>query len=141
KAAVYDTAWGMYKANERVSLKIIGREVEPKELVLTFNGLTGCWQLVGEASEVALTEREAQVMELLEELGEADAQTVAKELEVSRPAARKLLERMREAGKLSVRVKPATKDGGTKKLYSLIEVTEVTKVTGVSGVTEGYSAH
>ena len=126
KAATYDTAWGFYKTDGRMTLKIVGRELEPREIILEFDSLTGCWQLIGDAQDVAASEREAQVVELLRELGEVDTTTVAKELEITRQGARKLLERMRDVGKLQARTLPASKEGGMKRLYSLVsEVTQV----------------
>jgi hypothetical protein len=133
KAATYDTAWGFYRTDGRMTLKIVGRELEPRELVLEFDGVTGCWQLIGDASDVVTSEREAQVLDLLAEVGEVDTQTVAKELEITERGARKLLERMRDAGKLQARTVTIPR-GGAKRVYAMRDaVPSVPNVPNANG--------
>jgi len=70
KAAVVDTAWGLYRyrGKREVSLKIIGRDVEEQELALQFDGLTGCWQCLGEAGAVRQGSEKDHVLRAITDL-------------------------------------------------------------------------
>lgn len=100
KSAVVDTAWGLYrKRGERgATLRIAGRDVDEQELALEFDPLTGCWQLLGDAREVASRSAQDEILGILQSLREADASLVAREAGLSRPTARKHLERLCETG-------------------------------------------
>ncbi|MBT4498512.1 MAG: AAA family ATPase [Gemmatimonadetes bacterium] len=54
KAAVLDAALGLYREPGRhgATLKVIGREIEERELALEWDGRLNCWQLLGPADEV-----------------------------------------------------------------------------------------
>ncbi len=71
KAAVADTIWGLYKEHGKVGarLAIIGRDVEEKTLALTWDWLTGCWHVEGDAYEIELTKRRLEILEALYSLG------------------------------------------------------------------------
>ncbi|MDH7489138.1 MAG: AAA family ATPase [Anaerolineae bacterium] len=100
KSAVVDTAWGLYrKRGERgATLRIAGRDVDEQELALEFDSLTGCWQLLGDAREVASRSAQEEILGILQSLREADASLVAKEAGLARPTARKHLERLCDQG-------------------------------------------
>lgn len=67
KAAVIDAALGLYKQQGKpgATLKVVGRDVEEAELVLSFDGVTGCWQLEGTAADVALRGNKTKVLDAL----------------------------------------------------------------------------
>ena len=71
KAAVADTLWGIYREQGRAGAKlaIIGRDVEEKTLALSWDWLTGCWQVEGDAYEIELTERRLEILEAGHNLG------------------------------------------------------------------------
>lgn len=71
KAAVADTIWGIYREQGKASAKlaIIGRDVEEKTLAMTWDWVTGCWQLEGDAFEIEITERRQEILEAGHGLG------------------------------------------------------------------------
>jgi len=54
KSAVADAIWGLYRerGQHQATLRVSGRDMGEREIALQFDGLTGCWQAVGEAGEV-----------------------------------------------------------------------------------------
>lgn len=70
KAAVVDTAWGLYRqrGKREVELKIVGRDVEETDLALRWDGLTRCWQCLGEAGDVRRDSFLGQVLGAIREL-------------------------------------------------------------------------
>ncbi len=79
KAAVTDTAWGLYKNNGRVGaeLAITGRDVEDATLKLTFDKRDWYWHCEGNADEIAMTETRQAILAAVEEFGEAQVKDVA----------------------------------------------------------------
>lgn len=119
KSGVLDTAWGLYR--ERMTgkgtLAITGRDVEEGELALQWDGETTCWQLRGDARQIAADDAAADVFKAIRILGgSADASSVAKEVGKSRIAARNALERLTNDGRLH---RAIVGDRGTV-VYSLI---------------------
>jgi len=68
KAAAIDCALGLYREQGRhgATLKIIGREVEERELALRWDGLTRCWQNEGEAGDVRKDSFKGEVIEAIQ---------------------------------------------------------------------------
>lgn len=89
KAAVADCIIGLYKerGKQGATLRIVGRELEDKALALTFDRLTCCWQLLGNADDVKKNTFQAEVLEAIQELlklGELPTSTrIAKHLDKS----------------------------------------------------------
>lgn len=52
-------------------MKITGRDVEERELALTWDTLTWSWQLVGNVTDLTLTERRQEILAALQQLGTA----------------------------------------------------------------------
>jgi len=79
KAAVADTAWGLYKNNGKpgAELGISGRDVIETVLKLTFDKRTWYWHCEGDAGEIAMTETRQAILEALQELGEAQVKDIA----------------------------------------------------------------
>ncbi len=86
KAAVIDTAWGLYKerGREGAMLEVPGRDIEPRELAIEFDGSSRGWQRMEGGEQDVRTEAEQEVYELLQEMGEADAGTLANGLSKDR---------------------------------------------------------
>lgn len=80
KAAVVDAALGLYREPGRrgTILKVVGRDLEERELALQRDALTRCWQLLGEADEVRQDTFKGDIVgaiQELEELGELPTTT------------------------------------------------------------------
>jgi DNA invertase Pin-like site-specific DNA recombinase len=123
KAAVIDTAWGLYKDRDKQSatLKVTGRDIDERELAVQFDGSTSCWWYVGEVDRPVRTEAEELAYKALEELGEADAGTLARELGKHRVTVREMLRRLETKGYVGSKVQPARKDRGKKVLFYILD--------------------
>jgi RecA-family ATPase len=100
KSAVVDTAWGLYRKRGEAgaTLRVVGRDVDERELALEFRAPTGCWKMLGDARDVAAKSAQDHVLSVLQMLKEGDANTVAREAELSRQTTRKHLERLCATG-------------------------------------------
>jgi hypothetical protein len=119
KAAVIDTAWGLYKDRGRqgATLKVTGRDIDERELAVHFDDYTICWQYMGNGQ--ARTTAEQEVYELLQEMGEADAGTLAQELSKDRSGVSKVLRRLRSKGQIASREVAASQGKGKKVLFHI----------------------
>jgi hypothetical protein len=75
KTAVIDTAWGLYKerGKQGATLMVTGRDIEERDLALSWDGLTCTWQCLGDAHDVREETVKGQILQAiddLEELGE-----------------------------------------------------------------------
>jgi hypothetical protein len=86
KAAVVDTAIGLYRerGKRECMLKIVGRDVDEQELIIEWDALCHCWQLIGEAGEVrknSVQQEILQAIDALHKLGElATTAAIAKSI-------------------------------------------------------------
>ena len=119
KSAVVDTAWGLYRKRGEAgaTLRVVGRDLDERELALEFRPGDGCWRMLGDARDVAAKSAREVVLGALRRLGEADAGAVAREAEVVRSTAIKHLERLCECGEAERRTETHKKN--TRVLYSL----------------------
>jgi hypothetical protein len=71
KAATADAILGLVRerGKQGAILRVTGRDVEEHDLALTWDRLTCCWQLLGDANEVARTRGYQEVLEALAALG------------------------------------------------------------------------
>ena len=71
KAAVADAALGIYRERGKTEavLRVTGRDVEDSETAIKFDPLTGCWQMVGDASGVRTESVQADILTAISELG------------------------------------------------------------------------
>jgi len=133
KAAVIDTAWGMYKGRGKkgATLKVRGRDMDDRELAVEFDRISNCWQYMGDAQGRARSEAEQEVYEALEEVGEATAGELARQLGKHRTTVRKTLKRLESRGQVGSRVVAATRAQGKKVLFYAPQDddTEVTEAT------------
>lgn len=83
KGALADCIWGLYKERGKAGAKlaITGRDVKERMLALTWDFLTGCWQVEGDADELALTERRQEIIEAIEALGPVGVVKIAKAID------------------------------------------------------------
>lgn len=79
KAAVTDTAWGLYKTNGKpgAELGVTGRDVADMTLKLNFDKRGWYWHCEGNAQEIEVTETRREILDALQELGEAQAKEIA----------------------------------------------------------------
>ena len=119
KSAVVDTAWGLYRKRGEAgaTLRVVGRDVDERELAMEFHAPTGCWRMLGDAREVAAKSAHEVVLGALRRLGEADAGSVAQEADVARSTAIKHLGLLCESGEAERRAETHKKN--TRLLYSL----------------------
>ena len=106
-----------------------GRDIEPHELAIAFDGSSNGWQRLCEAEvdvrtaplKAGLSAAEQEVYELLEEMGEADAGTLAKGLGKHRTSVLKTLKRLRAQGSVEAREVATHNRGGRKILFRIAE--------------------
>jgi len=70
KAAVCDCILGLYREQGKrgATLKITGRDIEERDLALEWDGLTCCWQSLGEAGEVKADSLKSDILQAIQEL-------------------------------------------------------------------------
>jgi hypothetical protein len=127
KAAVIDTAWGLYKERGRrgAMLEVTGRDIEPRELAIEFDGSSRGWQRMDDGElemrtaplRAGPSATEQEVYELLEEMGEGDAGTLAKGLSKDRSNAYRALKRLQAKGYVQSREVPAMQGSGKRVLF------------------------
>lgn len=73
KAAVVDTALGLYRERGKLGAKlaVTGRDVEERTLELTFDRQTGCWQLADDPTAAVVSPAKQELLEALADLGGA----------------------------------------------------------------------
>lgn len=79
KSAVADVVVGLFrKRGQRdVVLRAAGRDMEDRDLRVVFDHTTGCWQLVGDENELEVSDRQAEIVQVLRDLGEASNRRIA----------------------------------------------------------------
>jgi predicted ArsR family transcriptional regulator len=95
-----------------------------------FDDHTSCWQYMGDGQ--ARTMAEQEVYELLGEIGEADAGTLARELGKHRVTVRHTLLRLQSKGHVSTKEAPARQRRGKTVLFYIPEGTTETPQWPVS---------
>jgi hypothetical protein len=122
----------LYKSGEGHTLLAEGRDIIDTTLKLWFDPETWCFQLLKTDSRSEhRQEIEDTIIEIIGELGEADAATVGGQLGISRIAARDYLNSM--VAKKQLVSKQVKTDKARKVLFSLPDTpeTEVTQVTNL----------
>lgn len=71
KPGIADTIMGFYRSpgKKEWTLTVTGRDVEETELALSYDGLTACWQSLGDAESVRKDSVQAEVVAALTDLG------------------------------------------------------------------------
>jgi len=82
KTAVADVILALHteQGKRGASLKGRGREIDDVDIQLVFDNETFCWQSLGNSGELELSERKDEIMSALDDLGKAQAATVAKDI-------------------------------------------------------------
>ncbi len=77
-----DVVYALYteQGKKGATLKGRGRDMDDVDLALIFDPVTCCWQSQGDASEAKVKETEMEVINVLTDLGKAQAHTVARTL-------------------------------------------------------------
>ena len=82
-------------------------------------GVSWAWQWLDGAPAEARTEAGQEVYELLQEMSEADAGTLARQLGKQRVTVRDTLVRLGAKGHVASTVQPATKEGDKKRMFHI----------------------
>lgn len=100
KGAMADCIWGLYREPGKAGavLTIVGRDVIERNLALKWDVLTGCWQVEGDADEIELTQRRAEILDALESLGKSQLQDIVSEVGQDRSNVYKRLQDLVNAG-------------------------------------------
>jgi hypothetical protein len=71
KVGVADAAMGLYRrrGERTATLKVTGRDIDDREMIITFDRELCCWQYEGEAEQVKSNTVQAEILEALEQLG------------------------------------------------------------------------
>jgi hypothetical protein len=71
KSAVADAAWGLYREQgaHAATLRVTGRDLDERELAMSFDALTMCWQPEGEAGQVRHDSLQANILAAIRDLG------------------------------------------------------------------------
>ncbi len=103
KAAVTDTAWGLYKKQGRAGaeLGITGRDVADFTLKLTFDKRGWYWHCEGNADEIAMTETRQAILDTLAEFGEAQVRDIADAIGQNANHVRERLNEFAQEGKVT----------------------------------------
>lgn len=79
KAAVLDTAMGLYRDPDKKSLRLLaeGRDIERVDITIRFDSVSGCWQSEGETESYIKGEREREVLSALCQMGTANLKDIS----------------------------------------------------------------
>jgi hypothetical protein len=122
KAAVVDAVLGLYqeKGKHEAELRITGRDIEARELALTWDVNLCCWQYRGDADGVRANSIKGEVFQAirqLQELGELATTTrIAGHLDRDKGNVSRILAELLAAGKIS-----KGKKRGNQQPYRIVE--------------------
>ena len=106
KAAVADSAIGLYKQQgiKGATLKARGRDMEDKELALEWDGLTCCWQNLGNAGDVREDTLKGEIIQAIRNLKEdgelGTTRNIAKQIDKAESSVNRALSDLLSAGKV-----------------------------------------
>jgi RecA-family ATPase len=102
KTAAADCVLALYKEQGKAgaTLRGRGRDIEEVDLLLHWDPVTFCWQSLGGADEIRLTEQQTKVLDALKMLGKSQCIDIAKAIGIDRGNTRTRLEALWEAGKV-----------------------------------------
>jgi hypothetical protein len=120
-SAAADMLMALIKKPPSFSLNIEGRDTEDAEYRMEFEDYR--WKIRGDARLLAKQESEETVLDVLAQLGESDAGTVAREASISRATALRILKELEFKRRIESRTVHVYGDSGTKKvLYKIAGV-------------------
>jgi len=96
KSAIADTVLGIYteQGKRGAILKGRGRDIEEIDKRMTFDAITGAWQIEGDTYEVKITEQQNEILEALKILGRSKASAIAAHIGADRGNVTKQLNNM-----------------------------------------------
>jgi replicative DNA helicase len=102
KGAVADAVMGLYREPGKVGAKlaVTGRDIVERELAITADWVTGCWQFEGDATELELTERRQEILLALDDLGPSTLTSIAKAVEQPKSHTHSRLQDLVNAGQV-----------------------------------------
>lgn len=97
-----DCVLALYKEPGKPGARLEGRSRDSEEVDLTleFDPFTSTWQLLGSTNEIRLSDDEAEILEVLQDLGKAKAATIAKAIRKDRSNTAKRCANLWTKGKL-----------------------------------------
>lgn len=100
KGALADCIWGLYRerGKARAKLVITGRDVKEQTLALAWDWEIGAWQSEGDATELELTERRQEILDVLADLGPANLKAIAEAIDQDRANTYRRLQDLVNAG-------------------------------------------
>jgi predicted transcriptional regulator len=100
KGGVADTLLGLYRKRGESEAKLYaeGRDLEHTVLALRFDGLAGCWQSLGKAAAIELTERRQEILDALGVLGAATLSDIAKSVGQDKGNTKRRVDDLLDAG-------------------------------------------
>jgi len=111
KAAVLDTAMGIYKNPQSKVLRLLatGRNIQEIDVTLKFDVLTGCWQSEGNTDQYVNNLLESEIIDVLIDLGAAPLADIAKAVGKDRSNTNKRLIKLINRGIVETIQHPITK--------------------------------
>lgn len=100
KTGVADAVLGLFREQGKHYAKLVvtGRDMDTRTLRLEWDGLTKCWQCVGDEDEIELTEAQQAVLNVVRELEIASVTEIARVLNANRGNVYKRLCELCDAG-------------------------------------------
>lgn len=90
------------RGEARGELHLIGRDIEQEgAFIVEFDKDSCCWEMVGEAHEVADTEEQQAILDVIKELQPIQPKDIAEELNKAGPTVRRLLQKLRRGGRVA----------------------------------------
>lgn len=85
KGATLDTAIGLYRTRGKQEAKLVidGRDIDgQKSLAISFDGMLGCWQYLGDSEAVKMTQRRSEILGVLFNEGPCTNKEIADLLDI-----------------------------------------------------------
>ena len=102
KTGVLDVVWGLYRSRgqKTATFKVTGRDIEERELAMTFDRETGLWNCLGNAEDVIEGEQINAVLEAIRDLGSASHAEIVEMTDQDKSNCHKRIKRLEAAGKI-----------------------------------------
>jgi hypothetical protein len=118
KGAMADCVWGLYRERGKKGAKLLitGRDIVERDLSVTVDWTTGCWQVEGDAGELELTARRQEILDALEEIGPSTLTAISKAIDQPKSNTHSRLQDLTGAGLVR---RYTAEDGGILYAYLL----------------------
>ncbi|MBN2223104.1 MAG: helix-turn-helix domain-containing protein [Deltaproteobacteria bacterium] len=100
KAALCDAVMGLYRERGKAQARLLvtGRDIEERSLALTMDWQTGLWRCEGRADAFELMGRQAEIVEVIREMGSAGIVEIAKAVDLNKGTAYRVCSELLERG-------------------------------------------